>query len=271
MSEIKVPALKVEFIEVLIDRWHNKYHGATIADFLNEIAFEFGDAIEDYIVPGDTGVYIDDEVKYKLNTFPSRGRTSAEWDKDSSFFLFGTDDLPGLYSYDQDGNKIWLNSVQASDIRIWNCLSLFILRDYTIKRWGTSSDTPRIFIKSLSNGSVSRHPILRLYWSAKICFDNSRANKLELLNTLWRKEDFMTQVTERATSGMSDQIKFFLEYCSKPEMSTIFNDKSSEGYFKYRKLIKLFLADSNVLSLTMMSKDEIHHLLAQNMEVCNLK
>jgi hypothetical protein len=35
----------------------------------------------------------------------------------------------------------------------------------------------------------------------------------------------MTQVTERTTSGMSDQIKYFLEYCAKLEMSTIFEDK----------------------------------------------
>jgi hypothetical protein len=271
MSEIKVPALKIEFIQELIERWHNEFQGLTITDFLNEVVSKYDNDLERHFVPGDTGVYIDDEVKFKMNSIPSRGRSSADWDKDSSFLIFGTDNLPGLYSYDQGGNKIWLNSVQATDIRIWNYLSLFILRGYTIKRWGSSNETPRLFIKSLSNGNVSRHSILRLYWSAKICYDSSKVNKLELLNTMWKKEDFMTQVTERTTSGMIDQIRYFLEYCAKPEMSTIFDDKSSEGYPKYRKLIKLFLADSNVLALTMMSQKEIHLLLDQNMEVCNLK
>ena len=270
MSEIKIPALKVEFIESIIDRWYSGYQGLTLSDFLNDIYTDYGQTIEDIIVPGDTGVYIDDEVKFKLNLMSSIGRTKAEWDRDSSNLLFGTEETPGLYSYDQDGNKIGLNSVQASDIRIWNFLSLFTLREYTVKRWGESSDALRVFIKSLSNANVSRHSVMRLYWSARICYDSTRVNKLELLNTLWKSEDFMTQVTERATSGMNDQIKFFLNFCARSDISVALNEKSSEGYVKYRKLIKLFLADNSVLALTMMSEKEIHLLLEQNMEVCNL-
>jgi hypothetical protein len=94
---------------------------------------------------------------------------------------------------------------------------------------------------------------------------------LELLDTLWKTEDFMTQVTERATSGMSNQIKYFLEYSSRPENSVLFLEKSSEGYVKFRKLIKLFLADSNVLALTMMSKENVDQLLEQNIEICGLE
>ena len=78
-------------------------------------------------------------------------------------------------------------------------------------------------------------------------------------------------ITERATSGMSDQIKYFLEYCSRPENFVLFSEKSSEGYVKYRKMIKLFLVDSNVLALTMMSEENVDQLLDQNKEICGLE
>ena len=267
---MKVPALKIEFIEILIDRWYNDCQGLLLADFLKGIAEEFGDNFQDHIVPGDTGVFIDDNVLRNLNNYQPRGG-KAEWDKDCAYLLFGTDLNPGLYTFNNDGNKIYLNSVQSSDVRIWNFLSIFILQEYTTKRWGESQDAARLFVKSLSNVNFSRHSILRLYWSAKICYDPSRENSLDLLDTLWKTEDFMTQVTERATSGMSDQIKYFLEYCSRPENFVLFSEKSSEGYVKYRKMIKLFLVDSNVLALTMMSEENVDQLLDQNKEICGLE
>ena len=264
---MKVPALKIEFIEILINRWYNDYQGLMLADFLKGIAEEFGDNFQDHIVPGDTGVFIDDNVLLKLNIYQPRGG-KAEWDKDCAYLLFGTDQNPGLYTFNNDGNKIYLNSVQSSDVRIWNFLSIFILQKYTIKRWGSSQDAVRLFIKSLSNVNVSRHSILRLYWSAKICYDPTREIRLELLDTLWKTEDFMTQVTERSTCSMSNPIKYFLEYCSRPENSVLFSERSSEGEAKFRKLIKLILADNNVLAFTMMSKENVDQLLDQNKEIC---
>jgi hypothetical protein len=264
MSDIKVPALKIEFIETLLKRWENDYQDRTIAEFLSDIELEFGSDYHDYIVPGDTGVYIDDDALFNLNSSSDSGKTKAEWDNYSSRTIFGEYDLIGLYSYDHQGNKIRLNAVQSSDIRIWNCLSLFILRRYTIKRWGESKDTIRLFVKSLSNGKVSRHSIMRLYWSALICYEPTKQKKLELLDTLWISQDFMTQVTERSLSGMNDQIKAFLEYCSRADNQLLFTQHSSEGYVMYRKFIKLLRADSNVLELSMMTDIEIHNLLDEN-------
>lgn len=264
MNEIKVPALKIEFIETLLNKWYNDYHDKTIEDFLSVIKLEYGSDLQNYIVPGDTGVYIDKDVANILNNSTKNGRGVAEWDKDNSRILFGEDGLTALYSYDQAGNKIRLNAVQSSDIRIWNCLSLFILSGYTSNRWGDSKDTKRLFVNSLTNEKVSRHSIMRLYWSAVICFDHVRQNKLELLDTLWKSEDFMTQVTERSLSGMNEQIRAFLEFCSRDENKAVFKEKSSEGYVKYRKFIKLLRADSNVLALTMMTDDEITNLLGEN-------
>ena len=140
---------------------------------------------------------------------------------------------------------------------------------YTINRWGHSQDAVRVFIKSLSNNNVSRHSVMRLYWSARICYDKSRKEQLELLTTLWRTEDFMTQVTERSTAGMQNQIRYLLEYCSIDKNESLFSEKSSEGYAKYRKMLKLLLADSNVMALPLLHQNEMNMLLRQNFEACN--
>jgi len=90
-----------------------------------------------------------------------------------------------------------------------------------------------------------------------------------LLPTLWKTEDFMTQVTERSTAGMQNQIRYLLEYCSIDKNESLFSEKSSEGYAKYRKMLKLLLADSNVMALPLLHQNEMNMLLRQNFEACN--
>ncbi len=214
MDPIKVKALKISFLEMLIARWYDDYQDRTLNDFIKNIDIEFKENLNNYFVPGDTGVYIDSDVLNALNNYQPRGG-KAEWDLECAKLFFGTDQNPGLFSYDSEGIKVPINRVQETDLRIWNYLSLFILGKYTINRWGESQDSPRLFIKSLSNSNISRHSVMRIYWSAKICYDNNREDKLELLKTLWRTEDFMTQVTERHTAGIYNQIKYFLDYCSR--------------------------------------------------------
>jgi hypothetical protein len=267
MSEIKLRALSINFIESLISRWDDDFQGLQLKKFIETINTEYQDNLSPYFVQGESGVFIDTDVVNALNNYQPRGG-KAEWDKDCSSIIFGTDLNPGLFSYNPEGEKVPINEVQATDLRIWNYLSIFILGKYTINRWGDSRDTVRLFIKSLSNSNISRHSVTRLYWSAKICYDESRDNKLELLNILWKTEDFMTQVTERSTAGMKEQIIYFLDYCSKEENAVLFTEKSAEGYVKFRKLIKLLLADSNVLALPVMNTDEMNMLLDQNFEAC---
>ena len=268
MNPIKIKALKVSFLDILIERWYEDYQGKTIKDFIENTINEYLDVIHEYTVPGETGVYIDHEALHKLNNYQPRGG-KAEWDLECSRIIFGTDENPGLFTYDNEGNKTSINALQSSDIRIWNYLSIFVLGKFTINRWGDSQDAVRLFVKSLSNNNVSRHSIMRLYWSAKICYDQSKSDKLELLPTLWKTEDFMTQVTERSTAGMQNQIRYLLEYCSIDKNESLFSEKSSDGYAKYRKMLKLLLADSNVMALPLLHQNEMNMLLRQNFEACN--
>lgn len=264
MNATKIPVLKISFIKKLNEIWQNEYADEYISKFINFINQEYGSSWKDFCAPGETGIYIDSDIKFKLNTHKRAGKEKALFDKEYAYLLFD-----GLFALDDDNNRVPLNEVQASDIRMWNCLSLFILKDYSIERWGHSKDSARIFINALTNGKISRHSISRLYWSARLCFDDSRNDKLELLEVLWKTQDFYTAISERSFTGMRKSIKVFLDFCNKKEYkSEIFDSNSIEGYKVYRKLVKLFLADSNVMAISFMEQDALEKLFEENLVAC---
>ncbi len=109
---------------------------------------------------------------------------------------------------------------------------------------------------------------MRLYWTAYLCYDANRQNSLELLKVLWTTNDFMTQVTERNQANMHQHLKWFLEFCDVPEHNSIlFREKSIEGYAKYRKLLKLYLAENNIFTVSDMSKAQYDTLLKELLKV----
>ena len=261
---MKVPALKINFIKEILAKWQNDFVGKNISEFIDFIDEKYGDSWQNYCAPGDTGIYLDDEIKFKINTLKMVGKTKNLFDKEFAYLLF-----EGLYTSDEYGNRVRLNEIQASDIRIWNSLSLFILKGYTKERWGGSKSTVRILIKSLTNEKISRHAISRLYWSALLCYDDSRNEKLELLEVLWENQDFYTQVSERSISGMRETMRVFLEFCNKEEnKKKVFKSKSSEGYIAFRKILKLFTADNNVFTISLMDKEALESLFKENIEAC---
>ena len=268
--EEKLYALKPEFVSELYDNWTSNYQDKTLKEFLSDIHRTYSNDLKKYCEPGDTGIYIDEEVLFLLNNPSSPFSSKSKWDLHSSKLLFdGNQNKFGIYRKDENGNRIPISIVQATDSRIWNYLSLFKLNNYVIERWGNSSDSIRMIIRNLSNVNISRHAILRIYWTAFLCYDKNRIDNLELLETLWYSEDFMTQVTERSTANMRTQIQWFLEFCSEPTRETqIFKTKSIEGYSNYRKLIKLFLADSQIFTLSQSTKEDVCSLLEESLEAC---
>jgi hypothetical protein len=264
-------ALKPDFINFLYNEYIENYQNKKIKDFLVDINEKYGNDILSYCVPGDTKIFLDDDIRYKMNTQPSiySKKQLSDWDYAYSKLIYTTNTNPGIFRFNVNNEKVSINMIQATDWRVWNYLSLFKLHKYVIKRWGESDDPVRIFIRKLGNGNISRHSILRLYWTAEISNDINRENKLELLETLWRDEDFMTQVTERSTANMKDQILYFLEFCSNPNNETaLFKTKSTNGYLVYREFIKLFLADSNISTISNCNKDEVFAILTENLNAC---
>jgi hypothetical protein len=223
---------------------------------------------EDCIVRGKTDIYFDDIVIDELNKIDFDKVKTNQADLHACKLLFeGNGNGPGIYKLDGNGNKIKLSYLNATDPRIWNFLSLFLLRSYTNSRWGTRKDSKRIFLSNLSNERISRHSIARLYWSADLCFEENGTNKLALAEVLWQSEDFMTQVTERSTADNKLQIQWFLKFCSKPEnRKKIFEEKSHENKLIYRTLLKLFIADSLIYNFQNMDETQFLNLCKLNLD-----
>ncbi len=148
----KIYALKPSFIEKLHNIWKEDYSSTGHEAFLNTINQEYGGAnLKQYVLPGDNGLYIDEDMAFRLNKLRKVG-SETNWDYEASRMLFmGTGNGFGIYQLDSDGRKIPLDMIYATDTRIWNYLSLFRLNEYTARRWGNSKDSQRIFINSLTN------------------------------------------------------------------------------------------------------------------------
>jgi len=88
---------------------------------------------------------------------------------------------------------------------------------------------------------------------------------------LWTSEDFMTQVTERVDFGRRDQTRMFLEYCADEDNGKkVFKSKADDGYYLYRKFIRLYRADSQVLEMSFFESDALDELLDKNVEACSV-
>jgi hypothetical protein len=265
----KVYALTQNFMNQLYDEWVERFSDTSISEYLEYIHLEYKTISEKQIVKGDTGIYFDIDIVSKINKDLSHSdKNILQSDLACSKLLFGTSDTNlGLYRINERGSKVPINFVNATDPRIWNYLSLFVLRDYTNARWGQSKDSKRIFLTRISNERISRHSVSRLFWSAQLCHNSTKSNGLELLSILWHSEDFMTQVTERSTSSNKVQLQWFLELCNEPQYkSKVFSKNSMNGQYNYRSLLKLFVADELVSDLGMMDRDQFEELFIMNLK-----
>ena len=266
--EEKIFALKPSFIQHLHQMWKENFSSSTHNKFIDHINDLYeGEKLDQYLLPGDNGLYIDSDVVHKINveTWPS-----TEWDYKASLTLYnGCGNGLGIYQKDENNNRIPLDMIYATDTRIWNYLSLFKLSKYTINRWGNSSDSKRIFVNKLSNEKTTRHAIMRLYWTANLCNDSNRADNLELLKILWHSADFMLQITERKQSNMRQHTQWFLDFCKVPvNNNNLFHEKSSEGYLKYRKLLKLYNAQDNIYMFVDTDQTKFNEILSNLLMAC---
>jgi hypothetical protein len=266
----KIYALSQSFMNTLYDDWTEQFYDQSISDFLGYLKAKYTFLNSESIVKGDTGIFFNPEIIESLNNENQNKRKYFEHDfKSSELIYYGDNKCPGLYRIDENGSKIPLDFLTATDPRIWNYLSLFVLNQYTVNRWGESKDGKRIFLSRISNEKISRHSIARLYWSGGLCSVQNRTESIKLLRVLWSSEDFMTQVTERSTSDNKIQLQWFLEFCNKPEnINRIFNLRSSDGYPIYRSLLKLFIADDLIYNFGIMEKNQFNEICFINLESC---
>lgn len=147
-----------------------------------------------------------------------------------------------------------LDKVQANDKRLWTCLTHTIFFDYTRKRWninaGTSEDTitSRFHFEGVGIEARMRNAISRLWWAAKITYDESLQNKFELTELLWEKQDVYTAIVERSFATYPNLVHGFLEFYKG-------NKQLKED--ELRAILRGLNAIGGVKILPVMSKQEV--------------
>jgi hypothetical protein len=147
-----------------------------------------------------------------------------------------------------------LDKVQANDKRLWVCLTHTIFFDYTRKRWGINSESSdntiisRFHFEGAGIEARMRNAISRLWWAAKITFDESRDNKFELTELLWEKQDVYTAIVERSFATYPNVVHGFLEFYKN-------NKKLKED--ELRAILRGLNSIGGVKILPLMSKQEI--------------
>jgi hypothetical protein len=268
--EEKVYALSTAFLTELYEEWSRNFSSKSHEEFITFIREKYPEEIlAKHLLPGDNGVYLDKNVIEEINEL-NFDESSSILDLKASRLLFnGNGNGFGIYQKDENGSKLPLDMIYATDTRVWNYLSLFVFGKYTIKRWGESNDIRRIFINNLGNEKVSRHSIMRLFWSANICYDKNREKTLELLDVLWQSADFFLQVTERQESNIRTHTQWFLEFCKDPNNNMeLFKKKSIEGYDKYRKFMKLYNSQGDIYLYEDTDKVQFNNILKGFLRVC---
>jgi hypothetical protein len=117
---------------------------------------------------------------------------------------------------------IGLNPVQARDPRLWTKLVHVDFWGYVRKRWPaerhSDPEKARRFIESryfvLQNQSrcLVRNAISRLWWSARMSYDEGRSNPYELTGVLFQSLDINQQILERGMGRSRSVLLPFLDY-----------------------------------------------------------
>ncbi|WP_128543211.1 DUF6339 family protein [Larkinella soli] len=151
-----------------------------------------------------------------------------------------------------------LNRAQASDRRIWVTLTHKYFFEYTKNRWEINQNTtPRTLVErfhfeGFGLATRMRNSISRLWWAAKITYDENRDDNYELTKLLWTKQDLYQGLVERSFGTYDCVVKGFLEFYSR-------NPSLNEG--QIRRLFTGLNAVGGVKPLAFHTKDEIIDIL----------
>jgi hypothetical protein len=153
-----------------------------------------------------------------------------------------------------------IDRVQGNDKRLWITLSHTLFFEYTQKRWDikstTSDDTiiRRFHFEGSSLEARMRNSISRLWWSAKLTYDDNREDKYELTRLLWSRQDIYQNIVERSYGTYDSVVKGFLEFYS-------LNKQLKED--QLRRLFTALNAIGGVKLLSIQDKNEIKITLTE--------
>lgn len=160
-----------------------------------------------------------------------------------------------------------IDLVQANDRRLWVTLTHTIFFQYSNQRWIREENSDKKIIRRFHFEGTSiearmRNSISRLWWAAKISYDQSRRDPYELTRLLWSKQDIYQNLVERSYGTYNSVVKGFLEFYFE------------NNYLKEDQLRRLFTALNSiggVKALSVHSKEEIKNILSSLITFYNFK
>lgn len=151
-----------------------------------------------------------------------------------------------------------LDRIQANDKRLWLTLTHTYFFEYTQRRWdirSTDSDKRllrRFYFEGSSLEARMRNSISRLWWSAKLTYDERREDNYELTRLLWSRQDIYQNLVERSYATYEPVVTGLLEFYSA-------NTQLKED--QLRRLFTALNAVGGVKSLPVQDKNEIRTIL----------
>lgn len=210
-------------------KYNNEFYDTSSLDFLNV----------------STKYFIDDSIKLGTN---------SKDDCQSSVAIFNS--------------LINLDKVQANDKRLWTCLTHTIFFNYTKRRWdidrNSSDDTiiSRFHFEGVGIEARMRNAISRLWWTAKITYDNCREDPFELTKLIWEKQDIHVALMERSFGTYPNFVSSFLEFY---KMNKHLNED------EIRLILRGVNSIGGVKSLPLLNKNEVIHEIARIAEYGKIK
>lgn len=138
----------------------------------------------------------------------------------------------------------FLTDSQASDERLWAALCLGPFWEYMQYRWNDkngwneSSILVRFFFNSNIRRSMVRNGLSRLWWIARLTYDEKRKDPYELTRLVCEQQRFIADVLERNTSNNLLIIRPFLDAILKArELGKNIDTNDMRNLAKYLNLL----------------------------------
>jgi hypothetical protein len=165
-----------------------------------------------------------------------------------------------------------LDKTQANDKRLWVALTHSIFFSYTKERWNidekTSGDTiiSRFHFEGAGLETRMRNSISRLWWAAKITYDENRDNKFELTELLLEKQDIITSLVERSYGTYKNVLHGFLEFyrsnkhLKENDIRTLAKGLNSIGGVKVLPIVKQDLIPSELKKIAKFNRIDVNEV-----------
>ena len=160
---------------------------------------------------------------------------------------------------------------QATSEAFWSYMTHIQYWDYMQKRWPVnenSSSQPgdyireHYFFKSGTDRALIRNGIARLWWYAKLTYEETAENPFHLTEVLLSKLDITQGLLERSWGRNNNILRAFLEFLhDTPSLAT----GSDSNRIRLRFLYKALTLEGGVGIIDLLSKDEIKSFLAQKL------